>query len=197
MFESLDSEFIESGDPYSLELDLDNYEDFEAEELPQLTNPYKVQFLNNTDYNLNSPLLTDELDSVISQFTYRPSNKLFAQQDLGDKLDWYNSIKHPSKSLKKTSELHSWFGSINLSKVADLSPTREFLKEVDLDAEETFWVPKSFLRGWLNLEVRYRQRHKVCSDTLKWLSLFLEVNTKHITIIIILSHFDPYVAKKL
>ncbi|UZC34538.1 RNA-dependent RNA polymerase [jopcycgri virus 1] len=162
-----------TNDLFESEIATSNDPDYETEGCSIFKEP-QMEFLNNVDYSLNSPLIIDELDSFIK---YIQVNKIESRWD--EKIwskrrrDLLPYIQKPL--LQPCSNFYHWFGRINLSQV-NSSEFKLFLKVVNEDSKETFEVVKSFFRGWLKKIVDYKNKDMIDEGTLKWGSLFFDLH---------------------
>lgn len=115
----------------------------------------RISFLNSFDYNLNSPLLSDDVDFLIHRSQGKPVPLIWKNKRWDDILgvltsynvDWMFSSEH-----------HSWFADW-ISEIAHpCKEAQDFLGKIDSDSEETFTIIKTFLSGWTGIQVNYPSR---------------------------------------
>nr|QTJ62263.1 RNA-dependent RNA polymerase [Bactrocera tryoni rhabdovirus 1] len=158
---------------------------FEGETAYQLQTEYEddgqvffreptMEFLNNVDYSLNSPLIIDEIEGFIKylrsdviESRWEESLWMKRRKDFRPYLKTYKIM--PAKTF------HHWFGGLNLKELTDES-FLTFLKSVDNDARETFIVVKSFFKGWLKLDMEYKSKIINDKQTLSWGSMFFDLH---------------------
>ncbi|AJR28590.1 polymerase [Vesiculovirus radi] len=108
--------------------------------------------LSQFDYNLNSPLIKDDIENLILRYRGHPVGQLWVNKDWDDilgLLNWRNADP------RGAGDLHGWFGEWIQSSNHPVSQGVEFLSRVDAEAEITFEVVKSFLLGWTGSKVSF------------------------------------------
>lgn len=131
-------------------------------------------YINNLDYTLNSPLIKDSLDNFVSFLKDGYVNPLFKRPKWETSKRWFYSRCDDLINLKDSRFFHPWVGKLYRS-----SPdTRGFdtmLSETDEDAEVTFSVLKSFLKGWLGKNFTYQSRLDLSYHAKKYGQMMLDL----------------------
>ncbi|QMU95563.1 RNA-dependent RNA polymerase [Bactrocera dorsalis sigmavirus] len=147
--------------------------DYEYDEQVFFREP-TMEFLNNVDYSLNSPLIIDEIEGFIKyirtgEIEARWEEKIWKKR----KFDFLEYMKIQGIMPAKT--FYHWFGKINLKEYKN-DLFMNFLKDVEFDAKITFGVVKAFMKGWLNKTIDYQS--KLINDTqvLNWGSMFMDLH---------------------
>nr|WPV62795.1 MAG: RNA-dependent RNA polymerase [Vesiculovirus yinshui] len=117
----------------------------------------RITFLNSYDYNLNSPLLSDDVEYLIKRCQGNPVPLIWRNKRWDDVLkilesysiDWILPTDH-----------HSWFANWIEQLPTSVREAETFLGKVDRDSEETFIMIKSFLEGWVGESPCYPSRLK-------------------------------------
>ncbi|UHK03250.1 MAG: RNA-dependent RNA polymerase [Hangzhou rhabdovirus 4] len=151
--------------------------EFDEEELPHnhsLPQDMRMENLNTMDYNLNSPLISDELDSFI-QYLYTGTLNTRWDESIWKvrKEIWIHYRKQTS--VQPSTKLHNWFGEINIMRQVDTSKILGLLRKTQEDAEETGEILLAFLRGWLNKNMCIPKKDTEDYKVLKWGALFLDL----------------------
>nr|QNS83620.1 RNA-dependent RNA polymerase [Chandipura virus] len=118
----------------------------------KLAKECRIRGLNSVDYNLNSPLVADDLTYLLDKFKGRPVPIRWKMKKWDSILDQLR--KHDVDYLRP-SQLHQWFAEWMLHSKHPSKQGEEFLRTVDSEASETFEVVKSFVRGWTGGEVNF------------------------------------------
>nr|UNI73977.1 MAG: RNA-dependent RNA polymerase [brine shrimp rhabdovirus 1] len=111
-----------------------------------------MKFLNNQDYNLNSPLLSDELDA----FTLFLNTKQFSNRWNVRAQNWRIDSNYfldffPAGAYWKGSdELHRTWGHISLKDPDTCFFADKIINQTNEDAKITGEVLDAFLKGWIN-----------------------------------------------
>ncbi|AJG39168.1 RNA-dependent RNA polymerase [Wuhan House Fly Virus 1] len=134
-----------------------------------------MEYLNNVDYSLNSPLVPDKLDAFFEYLKYGLENPRW---DAGSwkRMKFIIHNEQSGLSVDKASELHRWFGKFNLDAAVVNHKTKMFLQKCLSDANETIEVTNAFLHSWLKKESKLSHTMPQSPDFLRWGTLFLETH---------------------
>uniref|UniRef100_Q8B0H5 RNA-directed RNA polymerase L n=1 Tax=Vesicular stomatitis Indiana virus (strain 85CLB South America) TaxID=434490 RepID=L_VSIVS len=117
----------------------------------------RMTYLNHADYNLNSPLISDDIDNLIRKFNSLPIPSMWDSKKWDGVLEMLTACQ---ANPIPTSQMHKWMGSWLMSDNHDASQGYSFLHEVDKEAEITFDVVETFIRGWGNKQIEYIKKEK-------------------------------------
>ncbi|AIL31438.1 L [Kumasi rhabdovirus] len=168
------------------DLDLSSESDFDSQEETFNDGKFHFQHLNQNDYSLNSPLVSDDLDGYLAHRTHKEYPRVFRQKDWSKRDRLFDHIGVNFSTILPSNKLHRWWSRV--SQVKDLPVTRckRFLEAVMTEASETFCVPQTFYKGWIKKDLKNHYEKRLVADyeTLKWGELFLMMHD----LIIILNH---------
>nr|BDO24648.1 large protein [Oita virus] len=138
-------------------------------------NRFHFQHLNQNDYSLNSPLISDDLDGYIRHRRGQSYPRVFRQSDWWMRDILFDHLKTNFENIRETSDLHYWWASISLQRDIDTSRCEKFLDVLRKEALETAPVLHAFYRGWIRAELIDPLNNVYISDRncLKWGELFL------------------------
>ncbi|ACB47443.1 L polymerase protein [Vesicular stomatitis Alagoas virus] len=143
-------------------------EDYASREF--LSNEEQMTYLNHADYNLNSPLISDDIDYLIKRYNAEQVPGMWSSKSWDCVLEMMRSCQaHPISS----SSMHKWMGGWIMSENHDASQGFGFLNEVDRESELTFEVVETFIRGWSGKEVAHKRKDK-CSETYRIVSFLCQ-----------------------
>nr|AXF38754.1 MAG: RNA-dependent RNA polymerase [Shelduck rhabdovirus] len=106
--------------------------------------------LNNADFNLDSPLLSDECEALISKLQGKYASPLFESNAWKPVLKIKNQLKIQDLSVL---DFYPWVGRFASAYVSDTSGAARLLKEANTSASKTWKVPKTFLNLLNNVEI--------------------------------------------
>ncbi|QKV49535.1 large protein [Bughendera virus] len=98
--------------------------------------------LNQNDYSLNSPLISDDLDGYLKHKCNQNYPLVFFQPDWRKRDQFFDKLVVNSQSMRSTSELHHWWGKVNLSLEGNLGCARTFMFYIHPSHQETFIIPQ-------------------------------------------------------
>lgn len=104
-----------------------------------------MDYLNNVDYSLNSPLIDDEVRNLIKFLKGQIIEKRW------NEIRWREiSVSLSNRRLEKTRLLqtnthHAWFARRSLAEGVNLRAIRVLMKKTIDDAQETYGVPDAYL----------------------------------------------------
>nr|UED36916.1 polymerase [Mediterranean bat virus] len=110
----------------------------------------RITFLNSFDYNLNSPLISDDVKYLLLRHQGYPVPLIWRQKNWDAIL---GLMTHVNLDWKGPDDHHAWFASWIGREVHQVKDALKFLDLVDKDSQETFIVLKTFLKGWIDLDV--------------------------------------------
>nr|QKV49615.1 large protein [Kanyawara virus] len=148
---------------------------FDQVEDGQPDDTFHFDSLNQNDYSLNSPLISDDLDGYINHRCNKNYPKVFNQSDWKKRDQFFDKLGVDFESIKPTSYLHKWWGWINLSKDIDTTRANTFLLSVISSHQETFIIPQTFYKGWVSehLNDPTTVQNLLTPNILRWTELFL------------------------
>ncbi|QVU40010.1 RNA-dependent RNA polymerase [Mejal virus] len=171
---------------------MDVYENEWNEELTEenfqsdkLTKEDRIRNLNAVDYNLNSPLISDDIRYLLDRHKGKPIPIIWKNKNwtltLADLQEMKSEPLNPNR-------LHNWFGEWLINEDHEYEMGEEFLKETDQESLKTYCVVDTFLKGWVGKKPPYLAKDgphfsyvsKLCQkflDTHK-LTLLLNASTK-------------------
>ncbi|ACB47438.1 L polymerase protein [Cocal virus] len=115
----------------------------------------QMTYLNHADYNLNSPLISDDIDYLIKKYNSEQIPAMWDAKNWDGVLEMLTACQ--AKPVSSTT-MHRWLGRWLMSDTHDASQGFCFLNEVDKEAEITFEVVETFVRGWGARELKYRRK---------------------------------------
>ncbi|AFH89680.1 RNA-dependent RNA polymerase [Vesiculovirus bogdanovac] len=127
----------------------------EREGVLKLSAEERSNALSQFDYNLNSPLIRDDLDNLLMRYMGHPVGGLWSQKDWDGVL---TLLYHRNAEPRAVSDMHKWFGEWIRSRDHPVDQGAEFLKRVDEESEITYDVVQAFLRGWAGVESSIRRK---------------------------------------
>ncbi|AZS32226.1 polymerase [Rhinolophus rhabdovirus DPuer] len=135
---------------------------------------YHFQHLNQNDYSLNSPLISDDLVGYISHRLGRPYPRVFRQHDWHRRDLVFNKLDVDFHKVQPVERLHQWWATVSQGSYNTRRCTL-FLEAIRKETTVTFPLVKDFYRGWIGKEVcdpldRVSIRDPEC---LKWGELYL------------------------
>lgn len=142
------------------DFETDEFNDFNEDDYAtrEFLNPdERMTYLNHADYNLNSPLISDDIDNLIRKFNSLPIPSMWDSKNWDGVLEMLTSCQ---ANPIPTSRMHKWMGSWLMSDNHDASQGYSFLHEVDKEAEITFDVVETFVRGWGNKPIEYIKKER-------------------------------------
>ncbi|AEI52253.1 RNA-depedent RNA polymerase [Maraba virus] len=140
--------------------DFELHEDFALSEDDFVTSEFlnpedQMTYLNHADYNLNSPLISDDIDFLIKKYNHEQIPKMWDVKNWEGVLEMLTACQ-ASPILSST--MHKWVGKWLMSDDHDASQGFSFLHEVDKEADLTFEVVETFIRGWGGRELQYKRK---------------------------------------
>ncbi|AJR28458.1 polymerase [Vesiculovirus morreton] len=115
----------------------------------------RMTYLNHADYNLNSPLISDDIDNLLRRYNSMPVPKMWENKPWEGVLEMLTSCQaNPLPSTK----IHNWMGRWLMSDDHDTSQGYSFLHEVDKEAELTFDIVETFLKGWGGCVIKFQKK---------------------------------------
>ncbi|CAH17548.1 large polymerase protein [Isfahan virus] len=115
----------------------------------------RIRGLNSVDYNLNSPLIQDDLYYLMERVRGRPVPPIWKAKNWTETI---HLVQESRLDYLPTQKLHSWYAEWLMEESHDSSQGLAFLKEVDKDSLETYEVVMSFLRGWCGGAPAYKKK---------------------------------------
>ncbi|QPL20091.1 RNA-dependent RNA polymerase [American bat vesiculovirus] len=112
----------------------------------------RISFMNTYDYNLNSPLISDDVDYLIARHYGYNVPSIWQKKDLSCPLSWMEEAK---KDWHKSTEHHKWFGSWIKSENHEVTQGVSFLNRVEAESILTHEIVESFLWAWCRNEIKY------------------------------------------
>ncbi|AGE10378.1 RNA polymerase [grass carp rhabdovirus] len=110
----------------------------------------RMHYLNNVDYNLNSPLISDDIEYLSLKHFGRSIPALWRAKNWEIPLEM---LKDVSK-IRSWDQIHPWMGKWFDS--GNKSPQGEsFLRTVQAESEVTAEIPITFLKGWIGKDIKY------------------------------------------
>lgn len=162
------------------ELELHADYEMEDEGLVQVPN---MDFLNNVDYSLNSPLVLDELADFLNYAKDGYLSTRWNQKDF--ELRREVLMKYISfKDVNEIKSFHSWFGTYNSREVIDVKDFDLLLRKTQQDTNETIEVPHAFFRTWTGTNHPHVDKSNVPHFVRSWGALFFECHK----LVLILNH---------
>nr|AJG39202.1 RNA-dependent RNA polymerase [Wuhan Louse Fly Virus 8] len=163
-------------------LDCENDQEIELVQnlLYETTSSTKImRHLSNFDYSLNSALVSDELDSLISWLRGSPPQARWYKSDwktIKECLSHYANLME----IKQTSTFTRWFGNFNL--YHKYTVNRSFfsiLSRSNSCSIRTRPVVDAFLKGLINKNIDWKNFNHLDlpEDCLRWGTLFWELHT--------------------
>lgn len=115
----------------------------------------RISFINSFDYNLNSPLISDDVTFLIERSRGHPVPLIWKNKNweivlevLSDlQIDWLSPPQH-----------HSWFAKWMMDHKMKYTEAMRFLAKVDHESERTFIIVKTFIKGWIGNQINYPSR---------------------------------------
>nr|AJG39213.1 RNA-dependent RNA polymerase [Wuhan Louse Fly Virus 11] len=115
----------------------------------------RMLFLNTTDYNLNSPLIKDGIDQFRQAVFGREVKRMWYKNKWGPLVE---RLQHVRGDILDTSLMHRWFARWMNDERINSSEGRAFLKNVDQEAMETFIIPETFYKGWVQKLLVFKKK---------------------------------------
>ncbi|AMR98951.1 RNA-dependent RNA polymerase [Piry virus] len=122
----------------------------------KLSKDKRIRGLNSVDYNLNSPLISDDVDNLLKRSRGGNVPRQWKKKNWDRPLMWMN--RNHTIRFRTSDTLHKWFGGWLLHKDFDYTQGRQFLAQVDKESKETFEVVSSFLKGWVGKDVEFQEK---------------------------------------
>ncbi|UOX72918.1 RNA-dependent RNA polymerase [Wenzhou Rhinolophus pusillus ledantevirus 1] len=136
---------------------------------------YHFQYLNQNDYSLNSPLISDDLDGYIAHRRNKYYPRVFQQSDWWKRDILFDRVEVNFDLVKPTDELHDWWADISRNAAIPTKRCANFLSAIREEALLTAPIIGDFYRGWINQEFDDRLNSVIIKDhrCLRWGELFL------------------------
>ncbi|ADU05406.1 RNA-dependent RNA polymerase [Scophthalmus maximus rhabdovirus] len=146
----------------------------ETDELESEEKQEWMEFINNVDYNLNSPLIRDEVDSFVKYLNTDNLESRFAR---------FRQWKIDKKCIKELlPSAPRWVGSSGSQRIWSYlcksnTSARKYshilLKQTQRESNEISGIQQAFFKGWIGKDIGpVEKKHPV--EVTKWLEIFLE-----------------------
>ncbi|AEG25349.1 polymerase [Vesiculovirus jurona] len=139
----MDLESEQWGDPLS-------EENFISGQVPKED---RVRNLNSVDYNLNSPLISDDIKYLISRYHGKAVPGIWKKKNWNQTLDDLQKLQFSPIQVER---MHHWYGEWLLSNPINIEQGKAFLADVDKESEITYCVVESFLKGWTGTSCHFK-----------------------------------------
>lgn len=127
--------------------------------------------LKNKDYNLNSPLISDELDAFVIYLNKGINNKRFGKPIW---CSWREKIRNLNAStFLGSSDSHKEIAKIFLNQSVKNDNAKEIIGYINLASTTVEEVQRSFFRSWLGKEIPHTTK-EYDDTTLRWLQGYWE-----------------------
>lgn len=130
--------------------------------------------INNSDYNLNSPLVKDEVEGFLNFISNRSYANIHKKWNWNAKKSWMQSIEKSIRTIQSPDNYHRWVGQQLLKTKIDTTHIQNLIKKTNQDALVTHTVLGAYLKTWLSKKVTYKYRTNVNPQTLIYGEIMLE-----------------------
>ncbi|AJG39201.1 RNA-dependent RNA polymerase [Wuhan Louse Fly Virus 5] len=156
---------------------------------------YHYQNLNQNDYSLNSPLISDDLEGYLAHKQQRNYPLVFKQPDWEKRDKFFEKVEIDFSKIKKTDELHKWWGKLNQINYLNTNRAKSFLRNVISNHLETLPIVEAFFESWIGKKLNEKQKSFTLEykEIEKWCELFLMMHD----LILIMNANSKYEIKKL
>ncbi|AEG25355.1 polymerase [Vesiculovirus perinet] len=163
----------------------ESYEDEDNFKTNKVDKDRRFKGLNAVDYNLNSPLIRDDILYLLYRSRGKSVPGMWAKKNWSQTIEL---IRELGVELQDPDKLHNWFGDWLLFDQHQYQQGEKFLQDVDKQAEETFEVVRAFVKGWVGLDIKYQSKDsesfiraaKVCQKFLDLHKITLLMNSSTI-----------------
>nr|QPP12221.1 polymerase [Vesicular stomatitis virus] len=115
----------------------------------------QMSYLNSADYNLNSPLISDDMVYLIKRMNHEEVPPIWRSKEWDSPLDMLKGCQAQPISHQ---DMHNWFGTWIQNIQHDSAQGFTFLKEVDKEAEMTYDLVSTFIKGWVGKEYPFKPK---------------------------------------
>nr|WOE89356.1 L [Cambodia Anopheles rhabdovirus] [Cambodia Anopheles rhabdovirus] len=131
-----------------------------------------MRHLSNDDYNLNSPLIRDNVEGFRSLYINGDCLPIFKRKGWGDFVEEFKRHGVPRENLKGSDNFHTWF--VGLTRIRfDLTEIERLITATDTDSQDTFEIPRAFFKGWLDVDLHFVNRKGTRAETKQYGAIFL------------------------
>ncbi|AVI57368.1 polymerase [Vaprio virus] len=158
-------------------------------------NYFSFKNLNVQDYNLNSPLIADDIFGYKAHLLKRPFPEVFRKKEWEVRDLLFKRLKYNFVKLIDPEDIHRWWGKVCLKPVDNINQIKQLLDMVWKDHSQTSLVYKTFISNWFkdNREILQSQLPIKNPDIMKWGELFLQLHE----LVLILNASDEEELKSL
>lgn len=154
------------------------YSEWTSEEYPEIGDlelPRLKDFINNSDYTLDSPLLPDQLSNLIAYLEEGRKDPLHYHPSWDEVSSWAQSVHVIPRALVRVSDIHkALFGHLARMNPRLFTRANNLIDTVDNDACNTFEVLRIYVLHWLQKHLRYESRKYMNVYTISMLQIFIE-----------------------
>lgn len=126
------------------------------------------EYLNSFDYNLNSPLIADDLDNFINWYGDREHNPHMIKKSWDSRRTWLTKIGVSANDIKTSNHYHSTIGHHLLRSEVDSFDIQQLVNKTDNDAMITYEVVKAFYKGWTKRQHEFISHKKLSTPCLNY-----------------------------
>nr|AMH40146.1 RNA-dependent RNA polymerase [Sprivivirus cyprinus] len=110
----------------------------------------RMHYLNNVDYNLNSPLISDDIEYLTLKHFGRAIPSLWKIKNWEIPLEMLKGVG----VIKTWDQIHPWMGRWFDSE-HNCPQGESFLRTVQAESELTSEIPVTFIKGWIGKEIKF------------------------------------------
>ncbi|UOX72934.1 RNA-dependent RNA polymerase [Wufeng Myotis altarium vesiculovirus 1] len=135
----------------------------------------RITFINSFDYNLNSPLISDDVNYLQDRISGRPVPAIWTVKDWGVPIQVGTRLK---VNWNPVTHHHIWLGRWLLHDQIDTTQGVAFLQQIDQESESTYPIVSTFLRGWIGTTVPYPRKlgPRTHKKIFVWAQKFLDLH---------------------
>ncbi|AJR28566.1 polymerase [Keuraliba virus] len=173
---------MDPDDPLSFDETAEDYdylsEFLSAEEYISKADKFEYKNLNIQDYNLNSPLIADDIYGYKRHLLKEPYPIVFKKKEWDDRDLCFKTLKCDYNKLKEPNELHKWWSQLILKEYHGNNRIKKLLLEAWEDHLETSVVYTTFLKHWVNdiRELKIESLPLEDDRIMKWGEYFLHLH---------------------